>query len=706
MIRLEPGLEFLPGLVLVRPLGRGGMGEAWVARDERRGGEVVAKILPEGAPEERVALLRREARLVRKLDHPSIVPVYGFDRGAWGSAVLLRYMAGGDAGRLRGASPLEIVRLGREVAEALSYLHGLGVVHRDVKASNVLLDAEGRGHLGDFGIAAVAVPEDDEGLVLRGGGSRASMSPQQRTGEPAAPADDVYALGALLYELLSGRPPFPSDATDEELCQSPRPLQPRHPIPAELRDLVLSMLAIEPGDRPRDANAVVAALAAMEKALPPRRGEEPLRSSVPVAPAWTGSTGTAGQSFDDPPTDPPPSTNRRPAVRLQPPPRVPEFAVLPSLAAEAGTSAAPGGRRASRGLPLTQAVILGSLALAALFVALVLPRWVRKPVASSTSSERADASPAPTPTTTPGSPGLAAEATPGLPEASPAPARAPTRTAPSPVTTPSPADDRRRAGSEAPVRRDAAPASADNARAGAAADRARQDELASAMSAAYAALDRADFAAARQAFERAGAAQPGSPAVADGLRRLEESERLAALAGHREAARGFEGGEDWPRALAEYEAALRIDPTLAFALEGRRRASRRALLSEKLDFHARNPGRLGTDAVAREAEILLQEAQEVSAPGPRLVGQIETLERALARARTEVTVVLSSDGRTDVVVHKVGPLGAFTRKSLELRPGTYTVVGTRRGFRDVRRTLVVEPEAEPAPLDVRCEEAI
>ena len=197
----EPGLEILPGLTLLRRLGRGGMGEAWLARDASSGAEVVAKLLPADAPPERLALLRREARLVRKLSHPGIVPVIGFRAGERFCAVTLAHMPGGDAQALRGAPPGEVARLGREVADALAYLHDMGVVHRDVKASNVLLDADGRARLADFGIASVA-QEDEDGLVVRGGGSRASMSPQQRSGAAPTPADDLYALGVLLFELL------------------------------------------------------------------------------------------------------------------------------------------------------------------------------------------------------------------------------------------------------------------------------------------------------------------------------------------------------------------------------------------------------------------------------------------------------------------------------------------------------------------------
>lgn len=665
MTRLEPGLEFVPGLTLVRRLGRGGMGDVWVARDASRGEEVVAKILPADAPAERVALLRREARLVRKVRHSRIVPVYGFEQGSQGSAVVLRFMPGGDAGQLRGATPLEIVRVAGAVAEALDHLHGLGVIHRDVKATNVLLDDAGGAHLADFGIAAVADPHDDEGLVLYGGGSRASMSPQQRAGEPAQPADDVYGLGVLLHELLSGRPRFPVGTTDEEMNTAATPaLDTTLPVPERLRTLVASMLAPSPSERPRDMSAVVDTLRAVEAELAP---------SVPTL-------------------SPPAASPAPPPVRLQPPPRVPEVGVVatprvpspPVLPAPAPSPrpSPPASRRPGTRSP-SRLVLFSALGLAVLFVVLVLPRWVQSPdVATSAPGPEPPAeaaAPPALPAETPPEPAPPAEATPPLPpRAQAAPAAPRSRPAPPAPREPAAQTTKPRA----------------------------EEEFAAAMSEAQAAMERQDWPTAREAVARAGTLRTGSSSVADARRRIEDGERTAALALQREAARSFEAKEDWKRALAEYQAALKLDPVVTFALEGRDRTKARAALAERLDFHVAHPLRLATDAVAREAEGLLQQAREVDSPGPRHRRQVASLEKALAEVRTPVAVVLESDGRTEIVVYKVGRLGTFTQKRLELRPGTYTVVGTRPGYRDVRRQLVIDPAARPPSLVVRCEEEI
>jgi hypothetical protein len=391
-----------------------------------------------------------------------------------------------------------------------------------------------------------------------------------------------------------------------------------------------------------------------------------------------------------PPRSPSP---RPPDVRLQPPPRVPGVGVVTPAERPSAAEVPPARRERPRSLPLGQAALLGSLAVAVLFVLFVLPRLAEPPSPPPTHDIREGApgpeeGPAPTPE-------IAADTTPrpAAPsaEAPPLPAEAP------PVSAPPPPDPTPVA---APPPRRAEPARDADA------ERRAREQFAAEMSEAQAAFEREDWPTARQGLARAGALQPGSPAVVDLRRRIEARERAVALAAQRERARGSEAKEDWRRALAEYEAALKLDPAVAFALEGRERTARRAVLAEKLAYHVDHPLRLAADPVAREAEGLLQQAREIDSPGPRHRQQVAALERALVEVRTPVAVVLESDGETQVVVHKVGRLGAFKSKTLDLRPGTYTVVGTRSGYRDVRRQLVVKPAAAPPPVVVRCEEAI
>jgi serine/threonine protein kinase len=648
MIRPEAGLEFLPGLTLVRRLGRGGMGEAWLARDAERGCEVVAKIVPPEEGGARAALLRREARLVRKLDHPGIVPVYGFRTGEHGSAITSRYMPGGDAGKLRGGPPLPIVRAARQVAEALEHLHSLGVVHRDVKAQNVLLDASGRAGLADFGIAAAGAL-DEEGLVVRGGGSRASISPQQRRGDPAHPQDDLYALGALIYELLSGRPPFsPSASDDEILTSTPPPVASSHPLPEELRGLVASLLSPLPTGRPASMSVAREALARIEEGLlPPGRVQ--------------------------------------PEPRLQPPPRPGSATLSPTPSGPQLLSPRP----PPASLPLRE-VGLALLAAGALFVAFVLPRWVRPPAAPALRPSSPETS-SPTPAAVGASP---------IPPPPPLPAELPAATPTPEAQAARDAEQVPRAPSEARPRPDSSP------RPRPPVDTAGERAFAAAVSEGEAALARNDFPSAEAAFTRAEGLEAGTDAVASGLARTREGQRVQALARLRDHASALETAEDWKGALGEYRRALALEPTVAFALEGSDRAAARADLASRLDFHLRHPGRLTTNAVAAEAEALLVRARNVPSPGPRLVAQIAGLEKALADARATVEVVIESDGATDLVMSGVGRLGPLTRRTLELRPGSYTVVGSRRGYRDVRRQFTVVPGADPPVVDVRCQEAI
>ena len=129
-------------------------------------------------------------------------------------------------------------------------------------------------------------------------------------------------------------------------------------------------------------------------------------------------------------------------------------------------------------------------------------------------------------------------------------------------------------------------------------------------------------------------------------------------------------------------------------------------MDERLAAYLQKPERLGTDSVAREAAAALARAREVGSAGPRLQQQTAALERALGEARTQVSVRLTSDGVTEVVILRVGTLGAFREKTLTLRPGSYVVTGRRDGYRDTRKTLAVPPSGAPPALDVRCTEAL
>jgi tetratricopeptide (TPR) repeat protein len=238
--------------------------------------------------------------------------------------------------------------------------------------------------------------------------------------------------------------------------------------------------------------------------------------------------------------------------------------------------------------------------------------------------------------------------------------------------------------------------------------RARKSDeaFAAEMSRGLAALERGEHDAAREAFRRAGEMRPGSPEIAEALLQVQQRESLDAIVRYREEAAAAEAREDWHAAADRYDAILKLDPSIRFAQEGHRRSSARADLADRIDYHLANPGRLSTEEVFEEAVELLVEASEVEPAGPRHRQRVAALDRLVEVAGTPLPVVLVSDAVTQVIVYKVGRMGAFERRELQLRPGVYTVVGSRPGYRDVRKSLVVEAGKESPPLTVICEEPI
>lgn len=234
----------------------------------------------------------------------------------------------------------------------------------------------------------------------------------------------------------------------------------------------------------------------------------------------------------------------------------------------------------------------------------------------------------------------------------------------------------------------------------------RDAEFERRMSAAYGALAAEDFAAAAREFRAALDVRPGSREAADGLAQAEEGARLDQIRLSEVRALAFERRELWDQAIELYRSVLELDGTLKFAQEGLERAEARKGLDLKLTNLIENPSLLLTDAVLADARALLESAAAVPEKGPRLEGQVAKLGELIELATKPITVRLESDQLTTVTLYRVGVLGTFAAKEVELRPGTYTVVGSRDGYRDVRRTFTVRPGRNLPPITVVCVEPI
>ena len=294
---------------LVSRLETGGMAEIWHAQDELLARPVALK-LPTGLDRARTDVLQlawKEARMGARLSHPNIAAVHDYDEavrpdGSVAPFVVMELLAGETLAARLARAPLpwrEAAAIGAAVAGALTAAHASGVVHRDVKPGNVMLTPTGIKIL-DFGISAVTgEPDDDEtGATF---GTPAYVAPERLDGKPAEPATDVYGLGVLLFEMVTGQPPYPVD-TWEELAAARAGGAPGLPsaLPPALRELVRACLVDEPDRRPTAAAIgdglaeLVTPPAATDRpapppsaaemvlpALDPADGDGPVRGPVP-----------------------------------------------------------------------------------------------------------------------------------------------------------------------------------------------------------------------------------------------------------------------------------------------------------------------------------------------------------------------------------------------------------------------------------------
>lgn len=223
---------------------------------------------------------------------------------------------------------------------------------------------------------------------------------------------------------------------------------------------------------------------------------------------------------------------------------------------------------------------------------------------------------------------------------------------------------------------------------------------------ALGALDNGQLDLAESRIARARSLHANDPAVAQAASRLADARKTLRLGALSQEALAQVQAENWTGAIARYQAALKLEPNTGFARDGLAQAEPRAALDGRLQALIERPERLSDAAVAGDAEATLRQARAVAAAGPRLQSQIATVERTLAQVAVPVTVELVSDQQTEVTIYKIGSQGKFATRSTALKPGRYVVVGSRSGYRDVRRELLVAPGGAPLRLEIRCEEAL
>ena len=243
-------------------IGRGGMGEVWRAYDETLARAVAVKLLlPQDTDATAASRFRLEAQTAGRLNHPNVVGVLDFGEYDNRLYLVMELIEGDSLDRVlsvSGALPAERVAvLAAQAAAGLAAAHQQGIVHRDVKPANLLLDAGGTLKIGDFGIARFL---DDPGAALTATGQIVGtglyLAPERALGRPAGPASDMYSLGCVLYQLLSGRPPFQADTAVALLHQhlDNAPVPPRElgvtGLPPAFESYLLALLAKQPEDRP------------------------------------------------------------------------------------------------------------------------------------------------------------------------------------------------------------------------------------------------------------------------------------------------------------------------------------------------------------------------------------------------------------------------------------------------------------------------
>ncbi len=774
------------------------MGEVWLTRDLELEVRIALKLLhprlatAEGA----VAFMKNECRAARRLTHPNIVRVFDFHQQDDLAYISMEWIEGPTFDRWLPSAvtdQLQPVRVLRTVADALDHIHRQGLVHRDVKARNILMTPDGQPKLTDFGI--VGLWRFQEGMLnIQTGGSAAGMSPQQREGRPPDPADDIYALGILLQTTLAGGP---NPAVTLDLPGSDETVIPAIETPAPstawntgaLLQLATHMQAPDRSERPASMAVVretidTALAPTAEGTTPPHADADPAveaRTSI-AAENIAPQTYTPGNENTAPSTQRPPMfwglglalaavglmaagiwligvLAKRPPTAATPAAPPGPAAIAPPPASEGpgegtrmerllqGSEQNPDLETAEKNMALwldlseqlksaqtadwapdrLEQIKTRAQAADAAMMARTYARAAETYAAAVADGEALLADRAP----------LFAAAmqagTEALQTERPDEARAHFTRA----LKIKPDDAGARLGLTATDKLEKVLVQME---AGQSHEREGRYELALADYEAALKID-SDFAPARQAVERlrdqvadtqynrlvadglsafyqnrlnaarghirqALQYRPDGHEAREALRQIDAAARDRHIANLRQKGRTAESREQWDQALKAYENALAIDPALQFARSGAARSRERIRLDKRLRYYLDHPEALASDRYLQEARQLLTAVEGLEPRGPRLSGEIQTLKAQIQAAQTIVPVTLLSDGQTEVAVLRVARLGRITRQTLELRPGVYTVVGARNGYKDVRQTIRVEADQQALQVSIACKEKI
>ncbi len=334
----------------------GGMGEVWRAHDDTLDREVAVKLLrPESSSDDTfVERFRAEARHAGGLTHPNVGTVHDYGEDGGNAYLVMELLEGqplSDIIRERAPmDPTEVTEILHQTAIALQAAHEAGVVHRDVKPANIVVDADGYAKITDFGIARALgeAPMTQTGEVL---GTPHYLAPEQAKGQPAGPLSDVYALAVVGYEMLTGRRPFSGDSmVTTALAHVNQPLPPLpDTVPEPLRTTVMAALAKSPQERPGGAGAFADSLRLPAGEVP---AELERGAASAVAPVVVG--GPAG------PAEPPPADAPATSVLPTPTPAVLDGAPPAVVPAHAGASATQphGARRPGWLLPAAATAVV------------------------------------------------------------------------------------------------------------------------------------------------------------------------------------------------------------------------------------------------------------------------------------------------------------------------------------------------------------